>query len=86
MFRTIFCFACLVWNANTLLISSTNLQNNVIIKSELTLEKIERAIKNEKRTTLGTQDTIPVLIYISGNKCIVSDTTLSVSTCMMFKP
>jgi hypothetical protein len=41
------------------------------------LEKIERAIKNEKLTTLGTQDTIFVLIYISVNKCMLSYTTRS---------
>jgi hypothetical protein len=44
----------------------------------------ERAIKNEKLATLGTQDTILVLIYISVNKCMLSYTTLSVSTFMMF--
>jgi hypothetical protein len=47
-------------------------QHNVIIKSEYTLEKIERAFKNEKLATLGTQDTILVLIYISVNKCMLS--------------
>jgi hypothetical protein len=35
--------------------------------------------------TLGTQDTILVLIYISVNKCMLSYKTLSVSTFMMFK-
>ena len=49
------------------------------------LEKIERAIKNERLATLGTQDTILVLIYISVNKCMLSYKTLSVSTFMMFK-
>jgi hypothetical protein len=68
-----------------LFISSTKLQHNVIIKSDYTLEKIERAIKNDKLATLGTQDTILVLIYISVNKCMLSYKTLSVSTFMMFK-
>jgi len=49
------------------------------------LENIERAIKNEKLTPLGTQDTRLVLIYISVNKCILSFKILSVSICMMFK-
>ena len=49
------------------------------------LEKIERAIKNEKLATLGTQDTILVLIYISVNKCMLSYKTISVLTLMMFK-
>ena len=49
------------------------------------LEKIERAINNEKLSTLGTQDTIFVLIYISANKCMLSYKSLSVSTFMMFK-
>ena len=49
------------------------------------LEKIERAIKNEKIAALGKQDTILVLICISVNKCILSYTTISVSTCIMFK-
>jgi UDP-N-acetylglucosamine pyrophosphorylase len=44
----------------------------VIIKSEYTLEKIERTIKNEKRGALVTQDTRPVSIYTSVNKCILS--------------
>ena len=46
---------------------------------------MERTLKNEKLATLGTQDTRTVLIYISVNTCIISYTTLSVSTCMMFK-
>jgi hypothetical protein len=53
-------------------------------KSIETLEKIERAIKNEKLATLGTQDTILVLIYISVNKCMLSYKTLSVSTFMIY--
>jgi hypothetical protein len=44
----------------------------VIIKSEYTLEKIERTIKNEKRGALVTQDTRPVSISTSVNKCILS--------------
>jgi hypothetical protein len=43
------------------------------------------AIKNEKLATLGRQDTMHVLIYISVNKCMLSYTTLSVSTIIMFK-
>ena len=46
---------------------------------------MERTLKNEKLATLGTQDTRTVLIYINVNTCIISYTTLSVSTCMMFK-
>ena len=49
------------------------------------LVKIERAIKKEKQATLGTQDTILVLIYISVNKFMLSYKTLSVSTFMMLK-
>ena len=49
------------------------------------LEKNERAMNNEKLATLATQDTIPFLIYISVNKCMLSYKTLSVSKFMMFK-
>ena len=82
MFSITFCSAYLVWNENRLFLSSkrASTQHNYLVN------KRYRKSKGQSRVaTLGTQETRLVLFYISVNKCILSYTTISVSTCMKFK-